>query len=171
MVSVTADTALTGGEFYAFAGGLAGSVRNAENVEITGTGSVAASGGASVAAGGVALLGEDMSFAVITGVTVSADVVGWAVGVASQREDGYLSNLFATIGTASGALVAVMENGASMEHCRYLYGEATLSNVTTEQVTDVEKLTSSEAFYDVALYADLDSEIWSIDGASIPSLK
>ena len=168
---VHAGTDYTGDAFYALAGGLAGSLRNAENVEVLGIGSVEASGSLSVAAGVVAVLGEDLSFAVVSGVTVSAGVAGYAAGVASLRDEGNLNNVFATIGSASGALVSVMQNDATMDNCAYLYGSATLSSVTPEQVTGTQNLASLEAFYNVALYDDFDGEIWSIDGASLPSLR
>ena len=93
------------------------------------------------------------------------------ITVYSAKWDGTVDHLFATIGFDGGALVGSLVNEAQMQDCAYLYGQATLTPDTGERVIEVQKLVSLEAFYEVTLYADLDAEIWSIDGASIPSLK
>ena len=171
VVNVTASSAYVGEDLYVLAGGIGGKLYGGNDLEVKGSGTVSATGGTPVAAGVCAVLNSSLSNAVVSGVTLSATNVGWAVGVASAKWDGTVDHLFATIGFDGGALVGSLVNEAQMQDCAYLYGQATLTPDTGERVIEVQKLASLEAFYEVTLYADLDAEIWSIDGASIPSLK
>ena len=171
VTSVSASASYAGPDLHALAGGIAGYVRDVENVEVKGTGSVTASGGTPFAAGGVALLGETMLFTVISGVTVTGENVGWAAVVSAVREDGLVQNVYATVGTHSGALVSELVNGAQMENCAYLYGADTFSEVTEGQVTETQILGSLDAFYAAALYEDFDGSVWQISGDALPTLK
>lgn len=171
VASVSAATSYAGTDLYALAGGIAGYVRDVENVEVKGAGSVTASGGAPCASGGVALLGETMLCTVISGVTVTAESVGWAAVISAVREDGLVQNVFATIGTNSGALVTELVDGAQMEKCAYLYGADTFTEVTEGQVMETHRLGSLDAFYAAALYEDFDEAVWQISGEALPTLK
>ena len=169
VTAISASTTYAGNALNVLAGGVAGYLIDAENVEVKGSGSIQASGGVSYASGGVAVLGDTMTFAVISGVTLSAANVGWAAVIASLRSDGLVENVYATIGNESGALVKTLQNDASINHCAYLYGAATLS--VAGDVTETQKLASLEAFYATALYEEFDTDVWQISGTALPTLK
>ena len=168
---VSATTDHTGGELCSLAGGVAGYLRTCQDVEVKGSGSIAASGGVSYAAGGVALLGENFDRAVISGVSLSASNVGWACSLAALREEGGVSDVYATVGDESGSLVKVLTEDATIEHCGYLYGVSTLTVGADDRITETQKLASTEAFYATALYENFDTDVWQIDGTALPTLK
>ena len=171
VTGISATTDYAGGELVALAGGIAGYLRNAENVEVKGANLIRASGGVSYAAGGVVLLGENLEYAVISGVSLSAANVGWACCVAALREEGSLQNVYATIGEEGGALVKMLTEDATITDCAYLYGAATLTSGADGRITGTEKLASLEAFYAAALYEDFDTDVWQISGTALPTLK
>lgn len=168
---VSATTDHTGGELCSLAGGVAGYLRTCQDVEVKGSGSIASSGGVSYAAGGVALLGENFDRAVISDVSLSASNVGWACSLAALREEGVVSDVYATVGDESGSLVKVLTEDATIEHCGYLYGVSTPSVGADDRITETQKLASTEAFYAAALYENFDTDVWQIDGTALPTLK
>jgi len=171
VVEVSATTAYSGSELYSLAGGIGGYVRSVWNAKVKGSGAVTASGGVSVASGGAALLVSNMEFVVVSDVSVSASARGWAIGFVSMREDGEVSEVYATIGDESGALIYQLVNDVSVQNCGYLYGSAIQNNAQSGQVENVNKLASLEAFYPAALYAEFDGEVWLIAGDALPTLR
>lgn len=169
-LSATSDYAES--DLYLLAGGLAGFLNGASNVEVKGSGTLFASGGNAVVSGGVALLQDNISFALISGVTLSAPTTGGAVGILSVKDESESDHLFVilTLPASAGSLTAVLTAGSSLADSAYLAGEA-VSGGGTDRLTNVTKLNSAAAFKDATLYADFDAEIWLITGEEIPSLR
>ncbi len=171
VIRVAAESAYGATDLYVLSGGLAGQLGSAQNVEITGTGSVSASGGRALAAGAVALLSSDISCAVVSQVTLSASNVGGVVGVLSTGESGSASLVVCNVDVPAGqgGLIWLLAEDATVSASRY-YADAVLaggvSSAQEAQFDQVSKLgTAAE------VYAEFDGTVWTVDGESIPMLK
>ena len=171
-VFATAD--YEGSDLVVLAGGLAAYLYNAEDVVVKGTGEVAASGGASITAGLTALLWESVERAVVSGVTLSGDLIGGVVGVYPFREtNGIIAAFSFLTSDTTGAIVgALASDEGAIRSCGYTSGVALGGTIPDGYTIDAEQGVESD-FYQKGRYVALgfDEEIWLFTGENLPTLK
>ena len=191
VTAVTATCDLATDDLYVLAGGLAGSLREASDIEIKGTGTITATGGNAVASGGAAILTDVITYAVLSGVTLEGARIGGLAGILTISGNNdvtseiyvALSGLSASVGALVGE--AIVNDGLSKETLenipkelllskgRYLSGKSVGTVLAAEQTDDLASLSPLSAFYAASLYTEFDEEIWSISEGDdrLPTLK